>query len=201
VLHVAIETPPRGLRMSGLRFVFGSGPGALEFQSPRRVLRAERADQRSSVLNAAEEHLSEGGWLAAYVRYDGTAVAGIFDEPRRFALHANGGVRHSALLPLVSQDGYARSIASLQSSIRDGDVYQVNYTIPLALESEADTLSLFAHYAQATNAAYQAYVEDGDRALLSWSPELFLRFADGRIATKPMKGTAALHRIEELGSP
>ncbi len=39
-------------------------------------------------------------------------------------------------------------------------------------------------------AGHGGYIDDGERALLSFSPELFFRIEDGTIVSRPMKGTA-----------
>ncbi|MDQ2681636.1 MAG: bifunctional anthranilate synthase component I family protein/class IV aminotransferase, partial [Candidatus Eremiobacteraeota bacterium] len=89
-------------------------------------------------------------------------------------------------------------IAQIHDAIREGNVYQVNYTIPFDLNFEGDPLAAYASMVASGNAAYPAYVRDSDLALVSLSPELFLQFEANRVVTKPMKGTADLDRLDEL---
>jgi para-aminobenzoate synthetase/4-amino-4-deoxychorismate lyase len=55
-----------------------------------------------------------------------------------------------------------------------------------------DPLALYRGLRAASAARYGAYLDDGERQILSLSPELFFDLAaDGKIAARPMKGTAA----------
>jgi para-aminobenzoate synthetase/4-amino-4-deoxychorismate lyase len=185
--------------MNAFRVVAGVEP-TLSFDDPSEVLRAHSAAQAQDALDAAQRHLDAGAWIAGYLAYDGSLALGVFGKPRDIALPDGGTATHSPLLPSVARERYAAAIATLERAIYDGDVYQVNYTVPFAMALRGDPLALWSRYARRTGAKYQAFVGDGDRAILSWSPELFLAFDGSRIATKPMKGTAALDRIDELES-
>ena len=41
--------------------------------------------------------------------------------------------------------------------------------------------------------AHAAFIQDGERSVLSFSPELFIRRDGERLTTRPMKGTAPRH--------
>lgn len=98
----------------------------------------------------------------------------------------------------ISQNAYGKTIGAIRSAIRDGEVYQVNYTLPFDFAFSGEPFDAYRLLAKTSEARYCAYVEDGDRALLSFSPELFLQFDDGRLVTKPMKGTAPPDAAGEL---
>ncbi len=183
--------------MSAFRVLAGVGP-TLAFEDPVEVLRA--AGDQDAALGPAQERLEGGAWIAGYLGYDGSIALGVFERPCEIALPDDGAASHSPLLSSVDRDEYEAAIDELQRWIYEGDVYQVNYTVPFALETHGDPLALYARYARRTGAKYQAFVQDGERAILSWSPELFLAFDGRHLETKPMKGTAPLDRIEELGS-
>ena len=184
--------------MSVFRVLAGVDP-TLAFENPVEVLRAAAGDP-DAALGPAQERLDGGAWIAGYLAYDGSIALGVFDGPREVALPDDDAAPHSPLLSSVDRNEYEAAIGELQRSIYEGDVYQVNYTVPFAFETHGDPFALYARYARRTGARYQAFVRDGRRAILSWSPELFLAFDGARVETKPMKGTAALDRIEELGS-
>jgi para-aminobenzoate synthetase/4-amino-4-deoxychorismate lyase len=182
--------------MTDFRVLAGVDP-TLAFENPAEVLRAAPGDP-DAALGPAQERLDHGAWIAGYFGYDGAIALGVFERPREFELPHHGAASHSPLLSSVDRDEYDGAIGELQRSIYEGDVYQVNYTVPFAFETHGDPLALYARYAHRTGAKYQAFVEDGARAILSWSPELFLAIDGTRVETKPMKGTAALDRVEEL---
>jgi para-aminobenzoate synthetase/4-amino-4-deoxychorismate lyase len=182
------------------RVVAGTAP-ALLFEEPLEIVRASGRRQLGLALDRCERALDAGSWIAGCVSYSGEAALGIFDTPQTVELPDPDSVAHTPLLATSDRAVYDAAIASLQRAIYDGDVYQVNFTLPFALAYEGDAYDLYAYYARRSGGRYQAYVEDAMRAIASWSPELFLQFDGRALRTKPMKGTAELERIEELGDP
>lgn len=206
---------------TGFRVIVGVEP-ALVFDRPVEVLRARTPGEAEAALARAQDRLAAGAWVAGLLSYElGTALAGlepagagadlepaadaallslgVFAKPHAIRLPPDGDAgRLSPLLAHVDRSEYDAAIAAIRREIRDGNVYQVNYTVPFALHAAGGALALYAYYARRSQAHYQAYVEDEGRAILSWSPELFLSFAGSRLVAKPMKGTAALDRTLEL---
>ena len=191
---------------------FYDGAGWLCFARPVRVLRSYDAASSFRALDEAEAALRDGAWIAGYLSYElGAACVaqpvrvtprplltlGIFGAPARDA-----PVEHrwssSPLLPLSATKTYADAIAAIRRRIYDGDVYQVNFTVPFAMNVDGADDACWAAIARESGARYQAYLRDGSQSLLSWSPELFLRFDGTRVETRPMKGTARLDRRERL---
>jgi para-aminobenzoate synthetase/4-amino-4-deoxychorismate lyase len=106
----------------------------------------------------------------------------------------------AAPLCRVDRDAYESRVAHLLKRICDGEVYQVNYTVPFDVAYAGDPFDLYRFLARRASARYAAYVEHDDVSLVSLSPEVFLRFDGNRIATKPMKGTASLSRLDDLAN-
>jgi para-aminobenzoate synthetase / 4-amino-4-deoxychorismate lyase len=182
----------------GLRLIVGTEP-ALLFESSRETLRWSNANEARGAFARAEDALAQGYWIAGYLAYDGASAIGIFGPPSATGLpETMQNVEQSPLLPFMSREAYGAGVRALQSAIREGDVYQVNYSVPFALNTAGNPLELYARHARSSGARYQAYVEDGDLAILSWSPELFLSFEGGRLTARPMKGTASLDRVDDL---
>ncbi|MBS1822696.1 MAG: aminodeoxychorismate synthase component I [Acidobacteria bacterium] len=94
-------------------------------------------------------------------------------------------------LPLdVAEVDYARSIERIKRYIEAGDTYQVNFTDAVTVRLPYSAAQTFAALAAAQPVGYSALLHVEERHILSHSPELFFRAdADGRIVTKPMKGT------------
>jgi para-aminobenzoate synthetase component 1 len=92
---------------------------------------------------------------------------------------------------LCSDADYARSVERVKAYIRAGDVYQVNLSRRLETRApaQADLRPLYATLAARAGAPYSAYLETPERAVLSASPECFLRVAGRRVETCPIKGT------------
>jgi len=110
-------------------------------------------------------------WLDARVD---AAPAGVAD------IHAN-----------VDQAEFTRALQRIHDYILAGDTYQVNYTYRLRFDAFGSPLALYARLRARQPVPYGALVmlPDGG-ALLSLSPELFVRHAQGELMARPMKGTA-----------
>lgn len=92
----------------------------------------------------------------------------------------------------VSEDQFAAAIARIHAYIEAGDTYQINYTYRLHFDAFGSPLALYRRLRARQPVPYGALVmlPDG-RAVLSLSPELFVRHAQGLLTARPMKGTAA----------
>jgi len=112
--------------------------------------------------------------------------------------HSCGGSKQSVnlpyemgeLTPSVSKADFVSAIGEIKERIAEGATYQVNYTYRLNAEFSGDAWAFFAELAQAQKTDYAAFVDTGDFAICSASPELFFSLNDGKIMAKPMKGTA-----------
>ena len=91
--------------------------------------------------------------------------------------------------PMQTRREYDRAIEAIRGHLVAGDTYQVNYTFRLRAPLGEDPLRLYAGLARAQQAPYAAYLDGGDHAILSASPELFFRLENGLLEARPMKGT------------
>jgi para-aminobenzoate synthetase / 4-amino-4-deoxychorismate lyase len=114
-----------------------------------------------------------GAWLAARIDENDTP-AGIAD------VRAN-----------VDEAGFARALDRIHELIAAGDTYQVNYTYRLRFDAFGSLFALYARLRARQPVPYGALVAlpDGG-AVLSLSPELFVRHERGKLLARPMKGTA-----------
>lgn len=100
-----------------------------------------------------------------------------------------GAWRCSPWRPLVDRPEYDRAIAAIRELIRQGEVYQVNYTLPFEARFQGDDQAWHHHLAGVQGAGYPARVDMGGHRLLCLSPELFFRRRGEVLAARPMKGT------------
>jgi len=116
------------------------------------------------------------------------------------------GVKHPLAASFAMTEApYAEAIAAIHEAIRSGDVYQLNFTMPLRFQVEAGTAQLYSALAARQPVQYSSFLHPREgRQILSFSPELFFRVdcpqADceaRRITTRPMKGTAARGRTTQ----
>lgn len=89
----------------------------------------------------------------------------------------------------VEAPAYRKAIETIQHHIRQGDTYQVNYTVQLSQELKADPLAIYNRLVVEQKAHYNAFIQHDDVAILSISPELFFEQDDKLLITRPMKGT------------
>ncbi len=91
--------------------------------------------------------------------------------------------------PAVDEARFADDIARILDHIRAGDTYQVNYTFPLQAPFPHDPWPWFHACARQAMVPYAAYIDLGDRVVMSLSPELFMQRRGDRLLARPMKGT------------
>jgi para-aminobenzoate synthetase/4-amino-4-deoxychorismate lyase len=98
----------------------------------------------------------------------------------------------------VDQAEFTDAINRIRDYIAAGDTYQVNYTFRLRFDAFGSIYALYERLRARQPVPYGALVslEDGS-AVLSLSPELFVRHAGGELTARPMKGTAPAGDSEE----
>ena len=91
----------------------------------------------------------------------------------------------------IGQAQFTQALDRIHDYIAAGDTYQVNYTYRLRFDAFGSPVALYARLRARQPVPYGALLmlPDGG-ALLSLSPELFVRHAQGELTARPMKGTA-----------
>jgi len=127
-----------------------------------------------------------------FERYQALDAAQVDDWLRTRAEAAgNGPAGLAALRPNIDQPGFTRAIERIREDIAAGETYQVNYTYRLRFDAFGSIFALYARLRARQPVPYGALISLPDgRAVLSLSPELFVRHDSGRLLTRPMKGTA-----------
>jgi para-aminobenzoate synthetase/4-amino-4-deoxychorismate lyase len=89
----------------------------------------------------------------------------------------------------ISEEDYATRIERIKEYILAGETYQVNFTNKVSVLSEIAPDVAFANLLRQQPVAYSAFLNIAGHHILSLSPELFFRIEQGKIITRPMKGT------------
>ena len=89
----------------------------------------------------------------------------------------------------MTRKDYLSAVQRIKEYIRDGDVYQVNYSHRFEQPFAGRPIELFHRQNRFNPSDYAAYLDTGDFQIVSASPELFVTIRDGVIQTKPIKGT------------
>lgn len=95
---------------------------------------------------------------------------------------------------------YLDAIARIKDYIRSGDIYQVNMTQRFQCRTEASPYELYTRLRDINPAPFAAYLDFGMGQLLSSSPERFLQIRNGKVQTRPIKGTRPRGATEQEDS-
>jgi len=89
----------------------------------------------------------------------------------------------------LSQYQYLERVERILEYIRAGDCYQVNLSQRLLCPARWPAAVLFERLRECSPAPFSAFMDGGDFAIGSASPERFLRLQRGRVDARPIKGT------------
>jgi len=180
------------------------------FTQPIKELKTRDLAEVADLLAQVESYQEQGYYVVGYVSYE---AAPAFEEklavhkapllaeyPLYFTVH--DGVETSPI-PLTyeevdlpskwreqtSAEDYEKAIAQIHHHLRQGDTYQVNYTVQLKQDLSANPFAIYNRMVVEQEAGYNAYVEHDEMAVISMSPELFFEQNDRELTTRPMKGT------------
>jgi para-aminobenzoate synthetase/4-amino-4-deoxychorismate lyase len=189
---------------------FDSDSGCwMAFSHPVEVVYARSLDEVAPALAHIEDAVEQKGLFAGgFISYE---AAPAFDSANIvrpacphpllwFGLYKKGvaiSLPNPANPPLpqtwtpsVSREQFDRAIDRIKEHIFSGDTYQVNYTFRMEAPFVGDPLSLFGALAHAQQSPLCAFVDTGDFAVCSASPELFFSLKGDLLVSRPMKGTA-----------
>ena len=180
------------------------------FTKPIKELKTKNLDQVEALLREVEAYQEKGFYAVGYVSYE---AAPAFEK--KFAVHPAPLLGEYLLyftihekvetLPFpedyedvdlpanwkeeVEAPAYQEAIETIHHHIRQGDTYQVNYTVQLSQELKSDPLAIYNRLVVEQKAHYNAFIQHDDVSILSISPELFFEQDDRLLTTRPMKGT------------
>jgi len=120
---------------------------------------------------------------------------------RRPGSSAGRGYRVGPLRPRESRAWYTASVSACIERIRAGDVYQANLCLRMDADFTGDVTRLFADLVDALQPAYGALVCTRSHAIVSVSPELFLRRDGDAVTSAPIKGTRPKSTISRGPDP
>ena len=180
------------------------------FTQPIKELKTRDVSEVSDLLAQVESYQEQGYYVVGYVSYE---AAPAFEE--KLAVHKAPLLAEYLLyftvhdrvetspIPLTyeevdlpskwreqtSAEDYKKAISQIHHHLRQGDTYQVNYTVQLKQNLSANPFAIYNRMVVEQEAGYNAYVEHDDMAVISMSPELFFEQNDRELTTRPMKGT------------
>ena len=111
-------------------------------------------------------------------------IDGLHPEPS--AVRAENGFESN-----FTPAGFAGAVHRIKEFIAAGDIYQANFSQRFRTRYEGDPLRLFLGLRQTAPAPFSVFLDGGDFAVVSMSPERFLHLdpETRRVETRPIKGT------------
>ncbi len=116
-------------------------------------------------------------------------VADVLERIAQARVPATSFQLTSAFRPLMSTLAYQRSFAAIHEALRQGRVYQVNFTQMFSADYRGDAWAMYQQIREKNPVPFSVFWRDADVDLLSFSPERLLLMDDRRILTSPIKGT------------
>lgn len=170
---------------------------------------ANNQDDLISGLRKIEHYLDRGFYIAGYISYE--AGYYLIDEYIKnidenlplmqfkifkSKIEINGIEGSNKPLYIYDtkysedQDIYSKKLDKIRQHIIDGDTYQLNYTIQIDFKTNGAAKDLYHQLCQRQNAEFSAFLEFEKYAIISLSPELFIKRQGNKLTSKPMKGTS-----------
>lgn len=87
------------------------------------------------------------------------------------------------------KDEYIQALTKLRGYIRTGDIYQANLTQRFHTKMQQSPISAYYKLRAVNPAPFAAFIPLDNGAILSSSPERFIRMRQGKLETRPIKGT------------
>lgn len=84
---------------------------------------------------------------------------------------------------------YVNAVNNMINYIVNGDIYVVNLTQQLRVKSLCSPYSMFCRLRKANPSPFGAYLDYGNFQIVCASPERFLKVKNGKVVTRPIKGT------------
>jgi para-aminobenzoate synthetase component 1 len=96
---------------------------------------------------------------------------------------------HAGVTSTFDRSGYLDAVRRAIEYVHAGDCFQVNLSQRLLAPLTELPLDLYARLRERNPAPFAGYLDLGEFAVASASPERFLRVTDGDVETRPIKGT------------
>lgn len=141
-----------------------------------------------------QDHEQQLAWLVELPEISGSAKAlleSVFHNLKCFVKRHKNPFNINNFRNKVNAVKYAKNIESIQSYIRAGDCYQVNYAQRFDAEYNGDPFEAYMAMRSALPSPFSGYMEFEQGTLLSLSPERFIQVRNGIAETQPIKGTIA----------
>ncbi len=98
----------------------------------------------------------------------------------------------------MPQSQYRKKFKQVHDYLLSGDCYQINLAQRFTAQYSGDEYQAYCALRQENKAPFSAFLRFQDSAILSISPERFLRLVDNKVQSKPIKGTRPRSNDSEI---
>jgi para-aminobenzoate synthetase/4-amino-4-deoxychorismate lyase len=185
------------------------GPGWLHFSNPAEIYSTSCIGDVKARVQAVEDAIRVGGTAVGFLSYESSSAFdanlppskttnlpllwfGIFHTPPKFyreLLPVYEASKPSQIAYEWDLDLYAERFDQVKTALGQGEVYQVNLSSRLQLQSEETLFTQFRRTCGTQPPPYATFIQGEDWQIASYSPELFLQRVGDTVTMIPMKGT------------
>lgn len=97
--------------------------------------------------------------------------------------------KNKALVSNFSHEDYLAAVQKARQYIIDGDIFEVNISQRFETDIDIPPWELYLRLREINPAPFASYLDFGDVAIASASPERFIRSTGDMVETRPIKGT------------
>lgn len=155
------------------------------------------------LINYEAGYLLENKLNCLFNENDSSIMTFYFFENNQVKIFENNDIEYNEIETVIGNNNYLidnfklsddkktyiNNINRIRDFIKEGDTYQVNYTVKGEFDFKGNPQSLFLSLIFNQSAEYSALINNGTEFIISISPELFFDVSDYTVTVKPMKGT------------
>ena len=185
----------------------GGALGTFSYDLGRRIEKLPATAAKDISLPEMNVGLYDWALLFCYqsqtwslVHYHGEAAlkSRLADIESRLSAHRQDETVNKAVFSLsrdwqaqITKDEYRDKFDRVQEYLHSGDCYQINLTQRFEAEYRGDEWQAYLKLRASNKAPFSAFIRLEQHAILSISPERFIKLNGDAIETKPIKGTMA----------
>ncbi|NOT84119.1 MAG: aminodeoxychorismate synthase component I [Methylococcaceae bacterium] len=126
------------------------------------------------------QHLNTQAWQQLIARFSDSPTLPAANE----AFKVTG-----AIVSNMDQPRYSEAFGKVKAYLKAGDCYQINLSQRFSAPCSGNLWTAYQRLRQLNAAPFSAYLNLPEGHILCSSPERFLKVIDGKVETKPIKGT------------
>jgi para-aminobenzoate synthetase component 1 len=201
--HASVAPPPHDLPFTGgilsyFSYALGRQQLNVDQQSPNDCL---LPDMVAGLYTWAiiQDHTTACSYLVGLPECDNTLLLSIEQQINTLTPEATTDPNpdHSTTFTInkltsnINRRQYHDKMATINDYIHSGDCYQVNFAQRFSAAYQGDPYIAYLELREEMASPFSAFIDLGDKAILSFSPERFLQVTDNHVLTQPIKGTIA----------